>query len=48
MKNKILLAILAIALVFGMTACNENGGGGVIPILKPSLLPAFQQKKPAM
>jgi len=27
MKNKILLAILAIALVFGMTACSNGGGG---------------------
>jgi hypothetical protein len=26
MKNKILLAILAIALVFGMTACKDSGG----------------------
>ena len=28
MKNKILLAVLAIALVFGMTACGGGGGGG--------------------
>jgi hypothetical protein len=27
MKNKILLAVLAIALVFGMTACSNGSGG---------------------
>jgi len=31
MKNKILLAILAIALVFGMTACSNGGGGDDTP-----------------
>jgi len=31
MKNKILLAIITIALVFGMTACSNGGGGGTPP-----------------
>jgi hypothetical protein len=30
-NNKILLAILAIALVFGMTACSDGGGGSAPP-----------------
>jgi hypothetical protein len=37
-NNKILLAILAIALVLGMTAC-DNGGGGSTTTKKPNTDP---------
>jgi hypothetical protein len=40
MKNKILLAILAIALVLGMTACKDSGGGtGTAPAITTASLP---------